>query len=683
MQVDDFRTDLQQRVRLAAETEGAESSLTSAFVGHVFGLLIEAGELQDPRICEAEYESPRMQVNGYDWDDERALLTLVVSDYSPNLESRSLTKAELNPLLQKVERFALAAANDLHTRVEESTDAFDAALFIQDVWAEVRAVRFLVLSNSVLKTGVPDWSDLGNKAAIVEVWDVERIAKLELSGRVQEPVDVLVSEFGREKLDAIGPFGGEEYGAYLLALPGNFLAAIYERFGPRLLELNVRSFLQTRGKTNQGMQKTLKETPLRFLAYNNGLSMTANGVETQTDQNGLSHITRLIGLQIVNGGQTTASLYHASRHAGVSLEGVLVQSKLTIVTDQTREEFAPLISRYANTQNVIRMADFSANDPFHVELEKLSRTTWAPALEGSQVMTQWFYERARGQYADALARERTPARKRAFASASPRRQLLAKTDVAKFEHAWMQLPHTVALGAEKNFNEFSQRQAEIPGNRLPDTTYFQHLIAKAIMWKVTERQVGLMKLGGYRSATVVYTIALISRFTSMRVDLNVIWRDQDVSALWRVAVDSLAPIVHSSLVETAGNRNVLEWAKKADCWKAMQQIAWVPPQGLANGRKVEDSRTVMAASSPQTSLPASEEELMGRKLISELGPSVWFDISSWAKETSNLQPWQRSLSFSIATYLSSDRALSAKQIIQGVKIVERVVELGFRVDRSE
>jgi hypothetical protein len=682
MLIEEFRIDLQQRVRLAAESEGAESTLAGAFVSHCFELLLEAGELQDPRICEATFETPKMQINGYNWDDEREVLTLVVADYSADLAPRSMTKADLVPMLTRVERFAIAATGDLAARLEESTDAFDAVLFIKDIWPQIVAVRILVLSNSVLNTAVPSWGMVGGKPTSVVVWDLARIAKLEGSGRAQEPVDVTISDFGVPYLEAIGPYAADDYDAYLLAIPGDFLAAVYEEFGPRLLELNVRSFLQTRGKTNQGIQRTLKEAPARFLAYNNGLSMTATQVEVDVVPGGNTRITRLLGLQIVNGGQTTASLFHASRRAGMALGDVLVQSKISVLSDEAREEFAPLISKYANTQNVIRMADFSANDPFHVELEKLSRATWAPAQTGTQIMTQWFYERARGQYPDALARERTPARKRAFSASSPRKQLFVKTDVAKFEHAWAQLPHSVALGAEKNFNEFTQRLAEVPGGRMPDAIYFQHLVAKAIMWRATETAVGQLKLGGYRSVTVAYTISLISRATSMRVDLEAIWRDQDVPRSWRDAVEILAPIVHSTLVSSAGTRNVLEWAKKADCWLAIQTIVWQPPAGLATGTSGPAAgRTAIAGPQSSSSLPASEEEIAGRELIGTLGSNVWFDIASWAKETANLQPWQRSLSFSIGSYLANDRQLSAKQIAQGVKIVERVAELGFKVDR--
>ncbi len=134
--------------------------------------------------------------------------------------------------------------------------------------------------------------------------------------------------------------------------------------------------------------------------------------------------------------------------------------KLTVVSPDRLQEIVPEISRYSNTQNKVTLVDFSSNHPFHVELEKITRSLWAPAADGSGQETRWFYERARGQYADALARERTPARQRAFKTLHPLRQKFTKADAAKFEHSWGQLPHIVSRGAEKNFREFMIKLGE-------------------------------------------------------------------------------------------------------------------------------------------------------------------------------------------------------------------------------
>ncbi|GGK90143.1 hypothetical protein GCM10007382_07730 [Salinibacterium xinjiangense] len=683
MNLDLFQVELQQLVRITADAEGEESSLASAFTKTALDILIDAGEANDPRVTEAVFESSRMQISAFDWDEERALLTFYVAHFTSKDEVPTLTKADLSRLFARLNRFAAACVKGLYRQIEESTDVFDTAQFVFDVWTHARAIRFVVLTNSLLRTTPPAPEEFEGHPARYEVWDLERLERLIGSGKTQEPVEVLTSDFGVDGLASIGPFEGKDYEAYLLVIPGKFLADVYEEFGPRLLELNVRSFLQARGKTNQGMQTTLKDDPSRFLAYNNGLSMTATSVERRKTSSGETVISRLIGLQIVNGGQTTASLYYASRKPGVDLSNVLVQAKLSILEDDARSSLAPLISRFANTQNLIRMADFSANDPFHVELEKLSRSIWAPAPEGSHEMTRWFYERSRGQFADAVGRERTPAQKRQFLLSHPRKQLFAKTDVAKYENAWRQLPFSVALGAEKNFNEFSQAMAESKQSTSPDAPYFQDLISKAILWKQTELLVNALKLGGYRSAVVAYTVALVSNRISMRLNLDQVWREQAVSPHWASSVNELAPLIHAKLISSAGSKNVLEWAKKKDCWAAVKEISWVAPSDLMIGAVASTSRSATAASQPETSLPASDDEIAGRALILSLGPEAWIGIAAWAKQTGNLQSWQRGLAFSIGSYLTQDRALSAKQVVQGVKIAVEVERLGFRMERPQ
>ena len=96
-----------------------------------------------------------------------------------------------------------------------------------------------------------------------------------------------------------------------------------------------------------------------------------------------------------------------------------MQAKITVIDSSRIDSIAPYISLYANTQNKVTGADFSANDPFHVRLEELSRTIWAPAPEGGQRQTRWFYERARGQYADEVVRAGTMAERRKFRMMNP------------------------------------------------------------------------------------------------------------------------------------------------------------------------------------------------------------------------------------------------------------------------
>src|SRR5690606_7208558 len=141
----------------------------------------------------------------------------------------------------------------------------------------------------------------------------------------------------------------------------------------------------------------------RFFAYNNGITATADYIDFEEAPDGLK-IRKVRNLQIVNGGQTTASLFHTAKKDKADLSGIFVQAKLSVIPEEHVDEIVPLISRFANSQNKVSDADFFANDPFHIEIEELSRSVWTPAIGGTSHATHWFYERARGQYMDAKAR---------------------------------------------------------------------------------------------------------------------------------------------------------------------------------------------------------------------------------------------------------------------------------------
>jgi hypothetical protein len=336
------------------------------------------------------------------------------------------------------------------------------------------------------------------------------------------------------------------------------------------------------------------------------------------------------------------------------------------------DTIVPRICEYANSQNRVNAADFSANDPFHRAVEELSRTIWAPAAGGSQRQTRWFYERARGQFADARGRERTPARTKAFDAVHPRSQMFTKTDLAKFENSWMQRPHIVSRGAQKNFQEFT---IELKGRGRvdPDEHYFQHLVAKAILFRETERIVRREGYAGYRANIVTYTVAWLSHATAQRLNLDLVWADQCVPEGLRAIIEVVAKHVHQTIVDSPGQANVTEWCKKEACWKRCQDLdisvrldgPWLGPHGR---RRAPDRGTDRP----------NLDEMQTIARVKEIEPSTWFGIAKWAKETDNLEPWQRGLAFSIGKLLAAGRDPTRKQATQGQKIQQEASRLGFK-----
>ena len=402
--------------------------------------------------------------------------------------------------------------------------------------------------------------------------------------------------------------------------------------------------------------------------------MTAAEVKVVHLDDGRPAISRISDLQIVNGGQTTASLHYARVKNKGDLSDLVVQAKLSVVAMDKRDELVAQISVFANSQNRVNMADFTANDPFHVELERVARTVWAPPQGNNNHMTRWFYERARGQYADAHARERTPAKQREFKKIHPLNQKFTKTDLAKFENTWDQLPWLVACGAEKNFREFMLR-LDKRGRFKPTPEYFEKLVAKAILFRSAEKLIGRQTLGGYRSQTVTYTLAKLFNATEQRIDLQPIWRAQVLPEAVVDAIEQLAPRVHATLLKAAGTRNISEFAKKEDCWKAVVDIDWVPDAALRDCLIIDTGPRPRAIDSIGEVLTAEEEA--AKNLVEEVPAATWFELAKWAKQTENLQSWERSLAFTLGRNASSGKPPSRKQANHGARMLDTAQKLGF------
>ncbi|HEX4286565.1 MAG TPA: AIPR family protein, partial [Terracidiphilus sp.] len=409
-------------------------------------------------------------------------------------------------------------------------------------------------------------------------------------------------------------------------------------------------------------------SPERFLAYNNGISATAEEVELTRGKDGHVSIEVIRDLQIVNGGQTTASIHRAEKEDKVDLSSVFVQAKISIVDPALKDEFVPLISKYANSQNAVREADFSANDSFHIEMERLSECTWCP---GEQ--SRWFYERARGQYQVAKSREATtPARKRQFDERCPSTQKFEKTDLAKYAHSWQQLPHVVSKGAQKNFVEFMLRLKNLGEGWQPDSIYFREVVAQAILFKGAQRIVRKLKIPAYGANVVTYTISYLASRSAGRLDLQQIWEMQELPEGIASAIQSWAPRIYDELVAGSAGRNVTEWAKKEDCWRHIRSLVEeIPPSLDAMLKEFQPMPNVGAhASVGKTKVSRLESENISR--VMQVSAEAWFQVSDWGRKTGNLKAWQSGIAHTLSGYASGgwEKVPSAKQANQAVKILE-------------
>jgi len=378
-----------------------------------------------------------------------------------------------------------------------------------------------------------------------------------------------------------------------------------------------------------------------FFAYNNGITATAEEVEID-DDGGRLLLRRLKNFQIVNGGQTTASI-HAAQRAKVDVSQTFVQMKLSVVDHERANILVPKISEFANSQNRVSAADFFANHPFHVRVEEFSRRIYAPSPDGTFRASKWFYERARGQYADARA-GLTPAQRRKFDLENPRRQLFTKTDLAKFVNVWKENPHEVSLGAQKNFASFARRIGR-EWKRTPDDFnegWYCEVVAKAIIFRAMERIVSDQPWyqGGYRANIVAYAIAKIAHDVTKlgrAVDCQIIWQRQAPTDALEAALVVAAEAVHGVLIDPPeGLRNVTEWAKKQACWERSRGLGVALPQSFLNSLISSEERREVQRSGrrDQRQLDGIQAQIA----VVNAGSAFWTDVLDWGRKRGLLTP---------------------------------------------
>lgn len=665
-----FVDDLYHEVTISSDIDTNAEYKENEFTRQISEFLIDSGEIEDLTVC--YHKSRGMQVNAYSISQDETRLDLFITIFNLESPPTNVAKAKVDQAFSQIIGMLKAALNGHHKALEESSETYDMFLRIYDLKDTLAQVRLYLLTDGIVNSTPPETEDVLGISAKFHIWDINRFYRLATSGKSFEPIEIDFQQTFNTTIPCLSMVDiNSDYKGYLAVIPGEILAKIYENYGPRLLERNVRSFLQVRGNVNKGIRNTILKEPHRFFAYNNGISATADEIEFMDNTDNLQ-ICKLRNLQIVNGGQTTASLYNAFKKDKAELKDIYVQAKLSVIPPSQVDEIVPLISRYANSQNKVSDADFYANDPFHVKIEELSRTVWAPATNGVNYQTKWFYERARGQYLDAKGRATTPKKKRDFEKMAPSKQKFTKTDLAKYENTWMQLPHVVSLGAQKNFSHFSVHLKE-RGRTDVDIKYFEKLIAKAILFKSTEKIVDEQKFGGYRANIVTYTLAWLSHYTSQRLDLEKIWKNQTISPALKEIVREASISIHRIITNPPTAKNITEWCKKKECWETVKQNDIKPSQDINSELSDITSRPEKGIENPND----EDNELI--KEIRDVDADLWFQISKWAKETSNLQPWERSLAFSIGKLLSRSGNISYKQAKHGVNILKEAKRLGFKI----
>lgn len=614
------------------------------------------------------------RIDGYTFDEERMHLDLFTTILHSDLPPEKLAAADVTKAFERALRFAGACMDGLASQLEPSnTDASDLARLIETNAPKISTVRIVLITNAMVGKFAAsiDWR---GRTIQQEAYDVVRLHRILGEGQTRADISVdLVSLTGGPLPSLHAPAQDGEYDAYLTVLPGEVLSKVYERYGVRLLELNVRAFLGLQGRksVNAELRRTIVEQPSMFLAFNNGIVATVDDLDVTETGHGACEIRSLQGLQIVNGGQTTASLHRARRKESHSLGNVAVPVKIIKVGGADLGEMVASISRAANRQNTVQLADFSANDPFHQQVETLANNTWLDDGHG-----RWFYERARGSY---LAAEQKSAYRKtdqqAFKSQTPKNRRLSKLDIARYLTAWSGLPHRVCLGGQKNFQHFMQRLKDEPPPP-PDVAWFKKLVAIAILYRAVDKKIRSMKFPAYGAQITAYIVTGISHRTGGRIDFGRLWSRQQVSVELERLVEVWAPQIDTAMRRSAGQRNPSEWYKKEDCWKEIQLAL----PSLADPLPPEFSYSELdggAVLVPTGTHSVADYERIERCM--KIGSAQWLEIAEKGQKNGLIHYKVAGICRTLATYAAGgwERKPSAKQAKPALDAVLSVERAGL------
>jgi hypothetical protein len=640
-----------------------------ALTNVVLAYLEEAGLGAEHEPCPYEDRAGRHQcrVLAYalaDDDDRLELFTALHSNGTlPQLPGK-----EVGRLAGRAARFFEVAGKGDHARFAGHAEAEAAARRIHQELARIADVRVHVITNLRVRDRAVRTLQILDRPVSFSVWDVERLYRAAGEAVTRERIEI---DFGNLMGRPIACLEMRpppaEYQTFLLILPGDLIFALYEEYGARLFELNVRSFLQAKGKVNKGIRETLKAQPERFLAYNNGLTATADEIEVGTFH-GETVIRRLKGLQIVNGAQTTASIHRAAKLKEIDPKRVAVAMKLTRVEPAKLGEFVPLIARYANTQNPVQLADLSANSGFHVALERLSENLWCPGQE-----SRWFYERTRGAYQVALARYgTTPAKKKEFERETPKSQHFSKTDLAKFCMSWWQQPQTVSRGAQKNFTAFMEELGErYPADWVPDESFFKQVVALALVFKAAQDAVRRARLQSYGANVVTYLVAKLAHERGDRLDVEGLWETQELSPELIAMLGGWAPLLHQEITKVAGRRNVTEVCKREECWDHIRRLTLrFPAEPLLEFLDSDE-----APPPRQVALNGCDPGDAIVRCMSLDGKS-WHHLLAWAAGSGKVPSFDRKVANTLAGY--ADEGWKKQPSLKQARIAVRVLDAANR-----
>ncbi|MDQ0417089.1 hypothetical protein J2Z48_001261 [Croceifilum oryzae] len=541
-----------------------------AFVEKMCSYLSDNGVLPEIESSFYQKQAKGIKVNGYCYHEESKRLSLCVASFDMEKARGTISQSNAERLARRALKFFEESSIGLKKEINEFEKAYALADLIENIYTEVSQLDIYLLTNLNYKSNDLITISTQFPDVRVYVWDIERLYQLVDESQGMKKIEINFEQDLGETFQLMmvpDQSSSNVYDCYVGYISGEILARAYEVWGQRLVERNVRSFLQARGGVNKGIKKTLQNESYMFMAYNNGISTVAEEVSLVPVKEGLNlyKVVTVKGWQIVNGGQTTASLYQAWKDRN-KLDDVSVQIKMSVIKQEEKfDEMISAISQCANTQNRISLSDLQANHPIHIDLENLSRTIWVPDPQGRKSQTKWFYERAKGQYLVELNRQSTVSRKKAFKEQNPKSQVITKTQLAKYIMSWEQKPYTVSKGGEATFKEYMDLSTK--ESISIDANYYKMLVAKSILFNSCDDIVKNRNFGGYKANVVTYSISMLSHLVDREMDFLSIWALQEIDSEKKRKMKIIADFTWRHITNPPiKGTNITQWCKRKECW---------------------------------------------------------------------------------------------------------------------
>jgi len=687
MEILEFKTNLINEIKFRSSSEGTTDH--EEFVKYVTEILTEAEEIEDftPLYFEGlGKQGKKIQIDGYHYSELDDSLSLFIAppltvDLNETSVEEVLTNTDAEKIFTRAQAF-IENTSYIISGTEPSAPGYGLAIDIKQRYQEIRKFRIYLLTDRVMSKSIKklDQDKIDDKQVEYIIWDLDRLYQLNKSYEGKEEIVIDLKQLIDRGIPCLSASKTDDYTSYLCIMPGSLLASLYNQYGARLLEGNVRSFLQVKGKVNKAIRGTILNDPNIFFAYNNGIAATCEKINLEI-VDGKEYISKISSLQIVNGGQTTASLAMAlindkKDDSENKISRISVPMKLTVVSHEKAQMLIPNISRFANSQNKVSEADLWSNHPFHIRLEEFSRKILAPAVQGMQYGTHWYYERANGQYRQETYKS-TESEKKSFALKNPPNQMFKKVDLARYIHLRQMRPDIASTGGQKAFSKFAISTADVweKNNSVFNEEYFKEVVAMAIICKSADKVIRSQEwYNSYKANIVAYTVSKIfytveNEHPELAISLRKIWTEQSLSPAWIRQIESTSKTMYDHLIDAQRSvENVTEWAKRKECWDEAQKIKITLNKEFVD--ELGDSSIVNEERSYAKKTQKMHDKVNAIVEVYNFGVGNWKALIEWDRTHNVLRPIDIDF-VNVAISFENGKVPSEKQAIRILEVLEK------------